>query len=477
MRQLTLLILILSLGLASCDVTRLNENEKAPTNVPADPLFSNAQVTYGNFVHQTDVNIGIFKLMAQYWTTTTYTDEPRYNLRGRGISDNIWDLYYRDVLIDLKEAAEKISTNEALPAAEKQNKLASIEVMQTLAYIDLVNIFGNVPYTEALNFENPQPAYDDAETIYMSQLDSLNTAISNFDPSAAGFGSADVYFNGDMNMWVKFANSLKMRIGIMLADVNPSAAETAITSAAPNAFDEGEAAMMPFTAAPPHTNPNWEALVQSGRDDYLPAAPVVNRMNNLDDPRRPVFFTKLAGEYVGAPYGASNNYNNYSHFSAEIERKDRDGTILDYAEVEFILAEAAARGYGVSGTAAQHYNNGITADMKSWGISDAEIAAYLAQPEVAYATASGGFREKIGTQKWLALFLQGLQGWIIPRRLGYPALDPPKDGSGNEVIPKVITRFTYPVSEETFNQENYNAAGEAIGGDTRTTELFWDVED
>src|SRR5680860_1529246 len=144
MRKLILLIFVLSLGLASCDLTGLNENEKAPTNVPADPLFSSAQVTYGNFVHQTNVNIGIFKLMAQYWTTTTYTDEPRYNLRGRGISDNIWDLYYRDVLIDLKETATKINANEAMPPAEKQNKLASIEVMQTITYIDLVNVFGNV---------------------------------------------------------------------------------------------------------------------------------------------------------------------------------------------------------------------------------------------------------------------------------------------------------------------------------------------
>ena len=476
MRQLTLLILVLSLSLVSCDITSLNENEKAPTNVPADPLFSSAQVTYGNFVHQTNVNIGIFKLMAQYWTTTTYTDEPRYNLRGRGISANIWNLYYRDVLIDLQEAANKINANDALPAAEKQNKLASIEVMQTITYVDLVNVFGNVPYNEALNFENPQPAYDDAETIYMSQLDSLNTAISNFDPSAAGFGSADAYFGGDISSWVKFANSLKMRIGIMLADVNASAAETAITSAQPNAFGEGEAAMMPFTSAPPHANPNWEALVQSGRSDYLPSAPVVDRMNNLDDPRRPVFFTQLAGEYVGAPYGASNNFNDFSHFSEEIERPNRAGTILDYAEVEFILAEAAARGYAVNGAAAQHYNNGITADMKSWGISDAEIDDYLAQPEVAYAKASGNYKEKIGTQKWQALFLQGLQGWTVHRRLGFPALQPPKDDSGNEVLPKVITRFTYPISEETFNQENYNAAGDAIGGDTRTTELFWDMD-
>jgi hypothetical protein len=199
-------------------------------------------------------------------------------------------------------------------------------------------------------------------------------------------------------------------------------------------------------------------------------------MNNLDDPRRPVFFTQLAGEYVGAPYGASNNFNDFSHFSEEIERPNRAGTILDYAEVEFILAEAAARGYAVNGAAAQHYNNGITADMKSWGISDAEIDDYLAQPEVAYAKASGNYKEKIGTQKWQALFLQGLQGWTVHRRLGFPALQPPKDDSGNEVLPKVITRFTYPISEETFNQENYNAAGDAIGGDTRTTELFWDMD-
>lgn len=471
MRKLIIPIIVLALAAASCDVTSLNENEKDPTDIPPDPLFSNAQVTMGTFLQNVNVNINIFNLMSQHWTTTTYTAEPRYEVDNRTIPSNDWSLIYQNVLNDLKESRRLIEANEMMDAAVKKNKLASIKVVEVLAYSKLVDIFGNVPFSEALNPDITLPKYDDGMTIYTSLIDSLDTAIGNLDASAEGFGTADVYYNGDINKWIKFANSLKMRLGIMLADVDPGTAQSAVESASPNAFtSRDDNTMIPFQSAPPNTNPVWENLVQSGRDDFLPAEALINRMNDWDDPRREVFFTQLNGEYVGAPYGVSNDYTDYSHFSDVVTRKDRPGTIMSYSEVEFIRAEAAARNYNVSGTAATHYNNAITADMSFWGVSQTEITAYLAQTDVAYATAPGTYREKIGRQKWAALFLQGLQAWTTYRRLDAPTLEAPEQAAV-DIVP---TRFTYPIEEERFNQENMQEAAQAIGGNTLTTQLFWD---
>ncbi|HEX6983686.1 MAG TPA: SusD/RagB family nutrient-binding outer membrane lipoprotein [Balneolaceae bacterium] len=480
MRKLTLSIFALCLVLVSCDLAGLNQNEKAPTDVPADPLFTNAQLTLGNYIHNSTVNVNIFKMVAQHWTATDYPQEAQYQLDNRTIPSTIWSLLYRNALNDLKEAEAKIAENEVLAPAVKQNKLATIEVLNVYTYTLLVNLFGNIPYTEALNFENTQPAYDDAETIYMDLMSRLDTAIGMFDTGAAGFGSADIYYSDPATQvasWVKFANSLKMRMAITIADVNPTAAKTAIVEAAPNAISSNaENAMIPFQASPPHANPVWEQLVQSGRDDFIPAAPLTEIMNNLNDPRRPVFMdTTGSGAYLGGPYGVQNTYADFSHFSALMEKPDRPGMLLGYSEVEFILAEAAARGFipGGMAVAATHYENAIRADMAFWGVPEAEVDAYMAQTNVAYLTAPGTWREKIGTQKWLGLFLQGFQAWTEFRRLDTPNLD--QNVPEEAVIDVVPLRYTYPIDEQNFNEANYQKAASAIGGDKLTTPLFWDV--
>jgi hypothetical protein len=145
--------------------------------------------------------------------------------------------------------------------------------------------------------------------------------------------------------------------------------------------------------------------------------------------------------------------------------------IIDYAEVEFILAEAVERGYNVGGTAEEHYNAAITASMEDWGVEAPVITAYLAQPTVAYATAEGEFRQKIGTQKWIALYLKGLQAWTEWRRLDYPLLNVPP-GLTYEDIP---LRFTYPVTEQNLNTAQWEQAANNIGGDEVSTPIFWDV--
>ncbi|MDR8389759.1 SusD/RagB family nutrient-binding outer membrane lipoprotein [Aliifodinibius sp. S!AR15-10] len=484
MRKLILPILVLALVLVSCtdNLTDLNTDPKNPTDVPGETLFSNAQVSLGTYLTEPDVNLNTFKLMAQYWAQTTYATESRYELTTRSIPSNLWSELYRDVLKDLDKSAEIISNDESLSDAEKTNRLASIEVLKVLTYSELVNIFGDIPYSEALNPDNTQPSYEDAASIYEDLMSRLNTAISDFDASASNFREADIFYGGDVEKWQKFANSLKLRLAITLADVNNSMAQTAIEEAAPNAFESNDDnAVIPFQAFPPHANPIWEALVNSGRHDYVPSNTIIDHMNDLDDPRRPKFFTLApdTNTYFGGTYGTTNTYSAFSHFSEDVANDDDyevktatlPGTILEYAEVEFILVEARERGYNVSGSAQQHYNNAIEADMKSWGVDEDDISDYLSQQSVNYQTASGTWKEKIGKQKWLSLFLQGLQGWTEWRRLDAPTLNAPPEMT-LEDIPE---RFTYPVDEQNLNTSNYNAASEAIGGDDLQNNLFWDV--
>lgn len=480
MNKLILLpILVLSLVLGSCDVTSLNENEKGAEDVPAEPLFTNAQVSLGKHLNDNNINMGIYRLMSQYMTTTDYPQEPRYQLEDRTIPSSVWTDLYRDVLADFDEAGTLIEEDDLLDETVKENQLASVEVLEVLTYYILVTNFGDIPYSDVDFGENTQSTYDDQQTVYIDLMDRLDAAISQFSTDGDGFSaSADVFYDGDIESWITFANSLKLRLAITIADVDEGElagrAETAIEEAAPNAMTSNEDnAMMPYQTVSPHSNPIWEELVESGRDDYIPSEPLVERMNDLEDPRRSIFMTTTGSdEYEGGPYGDQNDYSAFSHFSETIEQRDRSGTILEYAEVKFILAEAVERGYDVGGTAADHYEEAIRADMEFWGVSDDEIDDYLAQPEVAYATASGEFEEKIGTQKWFALFLQGFEGWVEYRRLGYPELEAHSDA----VVDRVPLRYTYPVDEQNFNNTNYEEAASNIGGDELLTPLFWTIE-
>jgi len=472
MKKLIILFFVILFSFEACDLAKLNKNTKAPVNVPGNPLFSQAQVNLSNYLAYGGT-YGLLESMAQHWTSTSYPTITDYKLSTFGLPNNTWGVLYSSVLNNLKAAQQKVQNNNALSNLRKKNELACIQVMNILAYSTLVNTFGNIPYSQALNPDNTHPVFDDAKTIYLDLLSKLNNAITNFDSSAPGFGTADILYQGNITKWIKFANSLKMRLAITISDVDKSDAQKAIEQASPQAFtSNADNAIVHYQSTPPNTNPVWTNLVESGRHDNVPAKPLVSRMNSLNDPRRAVFFTKHNGAYSGGPYGISIAYSNYSHFSNKIKAKNRPQRILCYDEVEFIRAEAAARGYNINGSAALHYDNGIRADMKYWGISDTTINAYLAQPNVAYSSASGDYRQKIGLQKWIALFTQGMQAWTEVRRLNSPALT----ASTHGIINTYIKRFIYPAYEQNLNEANYNKAAKAIGGDEYTTRIFWDAK-
>ena len=202
----------------------------------------------------------------------------------------------------------------------------------------------------------------------------------------------------------------------------------------------------------------------------MAGAPLIDELKALGDPRLPQYFApNNDGDYDGGIIGANNTFAETARPSAKILEPDLPHTILDYSEIEFYRAEAKERGFTVSGTAEEHYNNAIRASILDWGGSDAEATAYLAKPAVAYATAAGGWKQKIGFQKWIALYNRPVTGWLEVRRLDFPVLLPPDNPDSG-----FPNRFAYPSDEQTLNPANYTAAAAAIGGDLVETKIFWD---
>lgn len=474
-----ILLLLLLTGFAySCDKDfgDLNVDKKNPAEVPPGPLFSYAQKELIDVMTTPNVNVGIFRLLGQYWTETTYTDEANYDLDTRNIPQNFWNTLYPNVLNNLKECQRLIPSQDPVffPREVQENQNACAEILNVYTFMTLVNTFGDIPYTQALDINTVYPKYDDARTVYDALAVRLDEAISNIDVNFGGFGSNDLLYDGDMASWLIFANSLKLRLGMMYADVDANKAKTMVEAAAAGTItSNAENAAFHYLSAPPNTNPVWVDLVQSGRKDFVAANTIVDFMKNLDDPRIPLYFTKdAAGNYSGGIYAASNNYQAYSKPSETVTAPDFEALFFDYAEVRFLLAEAAERGFSVGGTAADHYEAAIRASIEYWGGSTTDADTYLANPDVAYATAPGDWRAKIGNQKWIALYNRGFEAWVEWRRLDSPILNVP-DGLTYGDIP---VRYTYPAQEVTLNGSNREAAAAAIGGDVVNTKLFWDTQ-
>jgi hypothetical protein len=486
-------ILIIFIAFSSCKkLEDYNKNIKDPAAVAGESLFTNAQKNLFEEMVNSNVNFNDWRLIMQYWCETTYIDESNYDLDTRSIPDNHWDRLYRDVLKDLSESSKIIKATVLLPSEDpivKANKLLIIDIMSVYTYSILVETFGNIPYSgamdnslssSALNLNIPLPKYDDGLKIYKDLINRLNKDIVELDNNSGSFGNYDNMYHGDVTSWIKFANSLKLRMGMLLSDIPNEQvfAKTIVEEAAPNVFNSNaDNAKIIYQLNQPNTNPIYVDLVASGRNDFVPTSVIVDTMNALNDPRRPFYFTLLDGVYVGGENGASNDFTASSHVADKIQEPTFEGILFDYSEVEFLLAEGIERGYAISGSAESHYNNAIKASIKYWAAVsqstiDAEAAAndYLANPKVAYQTAAGDYKQKIGTQQWIAYYNRGFEAWTEWRRLDFPKLVAPPDA-----LSAFPLRYTYPIEEQTLNGANYKSASSAIGGDAVDTKLFFDI--
>ncbi|MCB2207716.1 MAG: SusD/RagB family nutrient-binding outer membrane lipoprotein [Bacteroidetes bacterium] len=471
------LVLIVLIGISvSCtkNFEEFNTSTTRATVVPAGFLFANAQKALADQISSTNVNLNNYKLFAQYWTEVTYVDEANYDIVTRNVSSFVFRAYYRDILADLKQATAILNEEAAVGDEEiavKQNQIAIINLLEAYCYQRLVDQFGNVPYSEALDVDNISPAYDDGFEIYKSLITNVTDAIGKLNTSYGSFGTDDLYMGGDVAMWIKFGHTLKVKLGITLADYDPALSKSTVESAYAGIFDMGEKCDLEYLGGS-NSNPLYQDLVQSGRHDFVPANTIVDIMNELEDPRRPAYFEINGETYRGAVYGEGTSFSQNSHIADPIQEPTYAMILLDHTEAAFYLAEAAERGYSVGGSAEEWYNNAITASFAQWGL-ETEAAAYLAKPEVAYGTAAGDWKQVIGTQAWLAFYVRGFVGWTSYRRLDAPTLNLPPfpEPTVGGMIPK---RMTFPINEQTLNAANYAAAAAAIGGDEMKTPIFWD---
>jgi len=528
------IVLVLIIGVTQCKLPD-NVDPKNPTEVPIETLFTNAETALINQVDHVNININTTRLMVQYWQQTTYFDESRYLFLDRQIPDGYAREYYRDALMDLKRV-KGLLEDWGGNATEKSNKIAIATILEVYAWHCIVDAFGDMPYTEALQLDaNSTPVYDDAAEIYGKIISDLGDAISQLDVNGGSYAGADVLFNGNVSSWKTFAGSLQLRLGMRLADVNASSSKATFNAGIETGvFGEGQGAFLNYNGVVPNVNAIYNAYVVDGRADYLPTNTIIDIMNEKMDPRlftnfKPVQFgyatdetsgakidTELSAQidgkaqkailiysaaaggdslvqvdlpfialqadtlntfayHIGAIAGldGAQVYQGFSNFAPKFFEPKFPAIMSDYVEVEFLMAEAAARGgYNVSGTAEDHYNAAITASILYWGGTAADAAAYLLREDVAWATAAGDYREKIGTQKWLALYNRGVEGWAEWRRLDAPALNIPEGMSEND-LPK---RYPYPYNEKLQNVDNYDAAVTKMGGvDDRRQPIFWDL--
>jgi hypothetical protein len=482
MKRLIYILLVLFV-VSSCsdDFEEMNTDKKNPVKVPSETLFTNAQRELADQLASINVNMNVFKLFAQYITETTYTDEANYDIVNRTIPDNAWTVLYRDVLMDLKEA-DKILEEEPAPVLDddkKQlaNKKAVIDLLRIYTYHRLVDMFGDIPYSEALDINNVNPKYDDAVAIYKSLFDKLDKDIAVLTANAGkgSFGSADIIYGGDDAKWLMFANGLKLKMAIHIADApNGIDVSKKIQEAASGVFQSNDDnALFHYLGATPNTNPLYMDLVASGRHDFVATNTMVDTMLAMNDTiRLALYYTKvkdtIASEaFKGAPYGYSAAYPNYSHMTKALEDPTFPCTLMDYTEIQFYLAEAAAKTLGgISGPDA-YYKAAIESSFEYWG-SDAATADTYIQNDAPYVDI-----KSIGLQEWIAFYNRGFFGWTSWRRHDVPTFnDPPNNYIGTGEFP---TRYIYPIMEQTLNKANRDAAASKIGGDNQNTKLFWDI--
>lgn len=464
--------------MTSCTPDDVNTDPHVTYNTIPETLITYAEKELSDYMNTPSVNENNFRLTMQYWQEAIYVNESNYNFTARNVSNNVWGDNYVNVLNNLNKAKELIEQYQPVPSeintwpAKKQNQLAIIDILSVYTFQTLTDTFGDIPYSQALNNSQfPLPGYDDDTQIYESLISRLKTDINKLQDGEGTFGSGDILYGGDIGKWKKFGNSLLLKLGITIADINPSLSQPTINTAISGGVisDESQSCIFRYLAETPNFNPVFENVANNNRNDFFGGKPFIDFLNTTADPRISKYFQTVNGVYIGQVIGLPGEFADFSAPGIFAYTPTTPGNLITYTEINFYLAEAAAR-FGIGGNPETLYKNAVQASFSEWGYSVQEALNYLAN----HPYNASNWKKSIGEQAWIALYNHPVISWNFYRRLDYPVLQAPPTAINN-ADGKVPVRLQYPTLEATTNGTNYAKAAAAIGGDKLTTKVFWDI--
>ncbi len=411
---------------------------------------------------------------------------------------------YTDIMQPWKSIVD--NTDESSPAR------AMATIVKVLGMSRITDMYGPIPYSQ---FGSAiQVPYDSQEDVYYAFFDELDEAIyvlTAYDNSNSNayMEDYDYIYSGDVGKWIKFANTLRLRLAMRISFVDESKAiaeaSAAINHSGGLISSTSESAILHQTSSFSFINPIWE--VSESFQDMRMSATMDCYLKGYNDPRLSCYFREATnGGYYGVRNGLVNiSKDSYSAATSGINYESGDGMQwMDVAEAYFLLAEAKLRFNLGTETVQSYYEQGIEASFSSKGASGVDsyiadtdsrplstytnpvtnqstsVSSMLSQVSIAWDESATDEEklERIMLQKWIALFPDGQEAWSEMRRTGYPGFVRINSYSyTNEVASnELISRLKFPTTEYSDNTENTQAAVSLLNGtDIAGTRLWWDV--
>jgi hypothetical protein len=522
------MVLLCVAGLASC-TKKLNTINIPPFGAPNTTLnqlyvafVSNMALSGGD---QNDDNGWLYPI-AQQGMVYTHPDFP-YGSTG------IWSDYYHN-LANYNVYMQQITASP--DSTLYTNAKAMLTVLRAYQTIKVSDFYGDMPFSAAGKAidgpANLSPAYDSQKSIYVACLNDLQWAVNHFsasDPKQYSLGGNDLVLKNDIAQWVKFANSLRLRIAVNLYDKDPADATPQITDAL------GKPLLSDYTTDNiglyPANIPNmdlsaraytfgtecrlrmgttmWQKMSSTNSTDgsgiFDPRCLIFFEPNNAGQwnpfPQNPVTTTPAEG---GDPYnalrnddwankngtnGTTNLYANFNFYWSQ--DKTIPELFITAAEVHLIKAEIYTRGLGVTAnpaTAATEYNAGIGASINFWTAAAiaspvwvvnkpaalptaGALTTYQTNPAVLFDAANVTHAtSQIYTQEWIDMIRQPWDAWTLMKRTGGLTPMDPNNAAGYTQTYGGYNRYQYPGSEPTYNQANWFA--ETKGTDLISTKIW-----
>ena len=462
--------------LQSCtkDFEEINTNPNAPIEVQPELLLRQVIYNYGEHMAYEGFVAG--NLLGQYFTAVDFNLFDRHSLAEPQFGGNPWPVIYQnlrdnEIILDLARANQNFRVYEG-PAL----------ILKAYMTAALTDIFGDIPYREALNGKEGSitPSYDSQADIYLGESGILNNLrigiqkIENYNGVATLGG--DVLFNGDLDNWIRFANSLLIKHLMRVSEqivVNDELA--AIYNSGQYIQNQDQNATFDFTDGAPNNFRLATARI-GDFNIYIMSETMEEILTKLDDPRASVFFRPASGsgEFNGFINGfdassTSITLADYS-LSGEVFRErtgDLDANFITSWETKFFLAEAALKGI-ITADAKNLYEEGVAEAFAYWQTT--LPVDYLNSEVISFENSDADALEKIATQKWLANITNGFEGWIDYRRTGFPKLKTVAASLNNNLIPE---RMPYPIDEAALNATAYDAAAANTDGNSINAPVWW----